>query len=191
MRVPLRVPVAAIAGAVVLAIAPAARAGEASGPPPSKATQQKRPPMPCMLPDLVAATLTVELLSSTKGQPGVEFPADRLRVTATIKDAGAKSPASFTARLIRGSGPPVASKTIPAPTSPGQVWTLVKEVTWSHDQPASFLFKVESGFDECTKGNNILAINLDDAKLHANGKQTAADPSIGGTINTGPVVIMF
>ncbi len=191
MKVPMRTLVAVIAGALTMCAATPSSSEAAGGPPP-QTKSQRRPPMPCRLPDLVAATLAVELQSTTKGQPGVEFPADRLKVTATVKDAGAmKSPASFTVRLIRGSGAPVASKTLPAPTAAGQTWSLVKEVTWAHDRPASFLFKVESAFDECSNGNNLLAINLDDAQLHATGKQTAADPSLGGTISPGPVVIMF
>ncbi|HVN75291.1 MAG TPA: hypothetical protein VMT19_03170 [Thermoanaerobaculaceae bacterium] len=191
MNVPLRISLAVLAAVVLLGAAVAAPA-EVGGPPTAQTSRQQRAPLPCMLPDLVAATLTVELLSSTKGQPGVEFPADVLRVTGTIKDNGRMmAPKAFTATLKRGDRL-VASKVIPAPTSPGQVWTLVaKQVTWAHDPPNYFKFTVESGFDECTKGNNLLVVNLNDARLHDTGKLTAADPSIGGVINPGPVVIFF
>ncbi len=155
-------------------------------------TNKNVPPRPCWRPDLVVTSLTIELVSTTVGQPGVEFPADNLKITAVVKDnGGAKSPASFKVRLLRGLTTEIASKTVPAPAAPGQVWQLVHTMTYAHGVPPAFFVKVAAEFDECDKANNTLSIGLDDEVLHRDGKQQAGASGIGGVQLPGSVVILF
>lgn len=198
MWVPPRMSEALIVGAALVCVAGWPSAGATGNAPPrSVAKQPAHPASPCRLPDLVVASLTIELVSTTMGQPGVEFPTDRLKITGVIKDAGGmKSPAGFKVTLSKSGAHVIASRTIAAPATPGQVWSLVHDDTFLHDAPGGhgpgYLVKAEADFSECSKGNNQLAINLNDATLHAQGKQTAADPTITGPIQVpGSVVVVF
>lgn len=191
MRNVSRVPGVAIALAVLLC------AAVSFAVPPAKVqprTNKNVPPSQlCRLPDLVVVSLTIELVSTTVGQPGVEFPADNLKITAVVKDnGGVKSPGSFRVRLFRGTTTQIAAKTVPAPTAPGQVWQLVHTMTNSHERPLLLVVKAEAAFPECDKANNRLDIGLSERTLHEAGKQEATAPGLATTIGLpGSVVVMF
>ena len=143
-------------------------------------------------PDIAVASLTIELLSTTKGQPGVEFPADRLKITGIVKDiGGVKPPAGFTVKLLKGLSQVVAKVAVPVPSARGQVWSLVHEDTFLHDKAPIYQIVVEAGFSEGSTANNKLDIGLSDQTLHTKGKQSTSDPSIGGIQVPGSVVIFF
>lgn len=183
---------------VVIAVAVLLCSAVSFAVPPDKAPARPRtnqnvpPPAVCRLPDLVVVSLTVELVSTTVGQPGVEFPADQLKISAVVKDNGAvKSPAPFKVRLFRGTTTQIAAKTVPAPTAPGQVWQLVHTMTNSHDRPLLLVAKAEADFSECDKSNNRLDIGLSERVLHADGKQEATASGIGTVQLPGSVVVLF
>jgi hypothetical protein len=190
MRNASRVPVVAIVLAVLLC------AAVSFAVPPAKIqprTNRNVPPSQlCRLPDLVVVSLTIELVSTTVGQPGVEFPADKLKITAVVKDNGSvKSPGKFRVRLLRGLTTVLASRTVAAPTAPGQVWSLVHTMTYTHGVPPAFFVKVDADFNECDKANNTLSIGLNDEVLHRDGKQQAGASGIGTVQVPGSVVILF
>lgn len=160
-------------------------------PGPAPAAGQVRVPKQ---PDLAAASLVIELVSTTKGQPGVEFPADKLKISGIVKDVGAtKSPASFKVKLVKNFSKILATRTIPAPTAPGTVWTLVHEDTFIHGPQPAYQFVVEATFSESSTENNKRELILNDNVLHAQGRQENNDTSVlpGGVQVPGSVVIFF
>jgi hypothetical protein len=184
---------AAAAVGVVLVLAAGPLSAQTSKAPPQVDRRAIALPKTCMLPDLAVASLTIELVSTTKGQPGMEFPTDRLRITAVVKDiGGVKSLTGFTVKLSKLALGVLATKSIPAPTAAGQVWTLTHDDTYLHDRAPAYQVVVEAGFDECSKANNKMLLGLNDQVLHAQGKLASTDPALGGTIQVpGSVVVVF
>ena len=141
--------------------------------------------------DVAVKSVTIELVSTTKNQPGVEFPIDKLKITAVIQDVGpVKANQAFTVKYFKNAH--VTSVNIPAPTSAGQSWSLVHSDTYIHDRAPQYLFKIYAPFDQCPNQNNEILIDLNDELLHKNGKQDQSDPSIGisqpSTQPTAPIL---
>lgn len=172
------------------------------GAPPVKAparssTAPRTPPtMAVAVADLAVASLTVELVSSTFGQPGVEFPADKLKITGLVKDIGGrKFPSKFRVTLSDGSGKVLATKVVAAPAAPGQTWSVAHSETISHDtllaNPPWFFFKIKpESPDDVT--NNIESIKVHDPTLHRDGKQVATHGGLSTTTNLpGGIAVIF
>jgi hypothetical protein len=142
--------------------------------------------------DIAVACIVIELLSTTKGQAGVEFPTDRLKITGIIKDiGGGKVPAGFKVKLTKNLTTVIATTTIPVPTAKGQIWSVVHEDTYVHDRAPYYQIAIEAQFGELSTTNNKRGLTLNDQTLHAQGKQETNDTTIGGIQVPGGVVILF
>jgi hypothetical protein len=146
--------------------------------------------------DLAVLSVVIELVSTTKGQPGVEFPADKIKISAVVKDMGpAMVSANFTVKLIRytTNADHLVSYVVAKPTVAGQVWTLVHEDTYVHGPKPVYKFLVEAPFAETSTENNSRELKLNDEVLHAQGRQESSDTAAlpGGVQVPGSVIILF
>jgi hypothetical protein len=146
--------------------------------------------------DLAVLSVAIDLLSTTKGQPGVEFPADKIKVSALVKDIGpAMASGNFTVKLIRYSTKieHLVSYVVSAPVLAGQAWTLVHEDTFVHGPKPVYKFLIEAPFAETSTENNSRELKLNDEVLHAQGRQENNDTSAlpGGIQLPGSIVIFL
>jgi hypothetical protein len=185
-----------LAGIAASAPAPTKRAPSTAAPRPGlgPAGPASGPIQPKTPPDLAVASVVIELVSTTKGQPGVEFPADKLKISGIVMDiGGTKSPASFRVKLVKNASQVLATKTIPAPTAPGQSWTLVHADTYVHGPAPLYQIVVEADYTESSTTNNKRGLALKDDVLHSQGRQESTDTSAlpGGVQVPGGISIFF
>ncbi len=197
MRNASRLPRILIVVACLLSAAFVFAAPPAKAPARSSTAPRTTSTMAVAVADLAVASLTVELVSTTFGPPGVEFPADTLKITGLVKDnGGRKFPSKFRVTLSDGTGKVLATRVVPAPTAAGQTWSVAHSETFSHDvllaKSPWFFFKIKpESPDDVT--NNIESIKVHDPTLHRDGKQVS--PAGGGVSTTtnlpGGIAVIF
>jgi hypothetical protein len=158
--------------AIALLIIPAAVA--AAPPQRAPAARQATPPPSAFRPqcfDLTVTGITLKLLTTQLGTPGVENPTDRLQVSAVIKNVGtAPLPPSIAMPSIYlfRNGELVVGSVLPESVRPaGSTYTFLRVDTIFHAAPVTYKVSILNLAGECRTDNNDMALKVDESKLHA------------------------
>ncbi len=121
--------------------------------------------------DLAVTGMDFKLQVTQLGVPLIEFPTDRIQVSAVIKNvgtapypAGAAMPSIYLYRndqLVVGSVLPDSLR--PA----GSSYTFQKIDTFPHATPTTYRVTIGNQAGECGTDNNSLPLAVDESKLHA------------------------
>jgi len=137
---------------------------------------QKVPPVTLRCPDIKVLSFSAKLVSTTAGDPAVEFPQDRILLTVEIVKAGNLPPpanAIYRVSFFRKNANsnvelPAGSQYFnPAPNhTPNLLFFISIPDTFPHGLQTTYTVIVGVPFQECTKENNKASFTIDEGQLH-------------------------
>jgi hypothetical protein len=140
-------------------------------------TSNQPPPLRC--PDINVLSFSAKLVSTTAGNPGVEFPRDSIVLTVEIVKAGnLPPPPGVTYRISFFRKNSLSPDNVELPASSGYFNTSPNNNpnllfyrnmpdTFPHGLQTTYTVVVGVPFQECTTANNKASFTINEGQLHA------------------------
>jgi len=144
-----------------------------------------------LLPDVEVTDPRITRVSTELGVPGVEFPKDRLRFTATLKNSGlAPCPegGSFYIQLTRNGEPvanPGATNLLGAPGSTYK-YSCIDTIVHGQAKEINYKITVTPNFKEVTGDNNSATCMVNEGMIHGRGGADFAITEFTSSFVDGP-----
>jgi len=156
---------------------------QANTPPKPKATPQ--------LPDITVVSPHISLVSTELGKPGVEFPTDKVRFTAVIKNSGlgpCPAGASYTILLTRNGEFLTSSTATDLLSAAGSTFNYSYTDTFVHGRwyQISYKITIKPNFNEVDPNNDSAEAMVDEEILHGSGSPDFGITNLTANFVDGP-----
>jgi hypothetical protein len=158
---------------------------------PAQANTPPKPKAPKLLPDIMAQSPHISLISTDLGKPGAEFPNDRVRFTAIIKNGGRGScpvGGSYHIQLWRNGELLSSSTATDLLSAAGSTYNYSYPDSFFHERwsQISYKIKVTPNFNEADTQNNSAEAMVEEAMLHGSGTPDFGITDLTASFVDGP-----